>query len=128
MGETSPERPTFSSVPPSTRVVNASPGGASQPARLPAASVLWKAASPLLLFNTLQEAAPNTGSGKIFFFFLEERIDESGGEMRNTFGVSGEERCGLKSCVIRCAYKKLTFGDLERGLRNLAGICASLCL
>lgn len=44
MGETSPERPTFSSVSPSTRVANVSPGGASQLARLPAASVPWNSA------------------------------------------------------------------------------------
>lgn len=66
MGETSAERPTFSSVPPSTRVANASPGGASQPACSLSA---LEGCQPLLLLDTLQEAAPNIGSGG----FLEER-------------------------------------------------------
>lgn len=44
MGETSSERPTFSSVSPSTWVANVSPGGARQLALLPAASVPWKSA------------------------------------------------------------------------------------
>lgn len=44
MGETSPERPTFFSVSPSTGVANVSPGGASQLACLPAALVPWKSA------------------------------------------------------------------------------------
>lgn len=78
MGETSPERPTFSSVSPSTGVANVSPGGASQLAGLPAALEVCQAP---LLFNTLREAAPNTGSG---IFGRKERIQEPvkpGGQM-----------------------------------------------
>lgn len=111
MGETSPERPTFSSVSIDQGCKCLPWWG--QPACLLAYSLSALAlCQALLLFNTLQEAAPNTGPGNSA---RKERIDASvkpGGGMWNTFGVSSKERCALKICMILCGYRTLKFRDV----------------
>lgn len=125
--KTSPERPTFSSVSPSTGVANVSPGGASQLARLPAASVPWKPAR-LLCCLTLCRRQRLTLAQTFWKKGKDQWVCKArSGNEKHIWSQQQGKVC-FKIGMILSGYKKLKSRDLERGLRTLAGECASLCL